>query len=180
MVVILCVYCEQKNDKEQIVRNLTILYVCDMEFNENINVAKMGILMNTIRDIRDMTRNRFMKKMKEHNIDVTIEMLTVFYILWEKDGINQQEIVDKTGKSKATITSLIDNMATRGFVERIASPTDRRSNLVALTEYGKVCQLSLIPLLEEVYQESFSNVVSGDELDSTITILKAIQKNMKE
>lgn len=140
----------------------------------------MGLLMNTIRDIRDMMRNRFMKKMKEHNIDVTIEMLTVFYILWEQDNINQQVIVEKTDKSKATITSLIDNMAARGLVERKASPLDGRSKLVALTEAGKICQLSLIPLLEEVYQDSFSNVITSDELDSTITILKAIRKNMKE
>jgi len=150
-----------------------------MEFNEDLNLAKMSILMNTIRDIRDMMRNRFTRKMKEHEINITIEMLSVFYILWEQDNINQQVIVEKTNKSKATITSLIDNMVARGLVERKPCVADRRSNLVALTEAGKVYQLSLIPLLEEVYQDSFSNAITTEELDSTIHILKAVQKNMK-
>jgi len=150
-----------------------------MEFNENLNLAKMSILMNTIRDIRDLMRNRFTKKMKEHKIDVTIEMLGVFYILWEQDNINQQVIVERTNKSKATITSLIDNMVSRGLVERRPCSTDRRSNLVALTEAGKIYQLSLIPLLDEVYQESFSNVITPEELDDTINTLKLLQKNMK-
>ena len=135
--------------------------------------------MDTIRDIRKVVRVHFMKKMKDHKIDVTIEMLEVLYILWDKDYINQQEIVDKTNRNKASITSLIDNMTTRGLVQRNPDPNDRRNNLITLTREGEMYQQKLIPLLEEVYA-TFQVGISAQELENTTVVLEKILQRMTE
>ncbi|MCG2793668.1 MAG: MarR family winged helix-turn-helix transcriptional regulator [Weeksellaceae bacterium] len=115
--------------------------------------------------------------MKSHEVDVTIEMIEVLYILWNKDYINQQEIVDKTNRNKASITSLIDNMTARGLVKRNADPTDRRNNLIALTKEGKMYQLKLVPLLEEMYA-TFQVGLSNNEIENTTFVLQKILRGM--
>ncbi|SEM45842.1 DNA-binding transcriptional regulator, MarR family [Chryseobacterium taichungense] len=150
-----------------------------MKFEKEKDLARISELMDIIRNVRKAMRSHFMKKMKEHQFDVTIEMLEVLYILWSKDNINQQEIVDKTNRNKASITSLIDNMTARMLVQRIPDPTDRRNNLIALTKEGRNYQEKLIPLLKEVYQ-SFQMDISSEELENTINVLQKINIKMME
>lgn len=153
------------------------LYFCTVEIEEQKDIVSIARLMDTIRDIRKVVRIIFMKKMKSHNIDVTIEMIEVLYILWNKDQINQQEIVDKTNRNKASITSIIDNMTARGLVQRNADPHDRRNNLIALTEEGRMYQMKLAPLLDEVYA-TFQGSISAQDLDNTTAVLKRLLQGM--
>ncbi|MPS74993.1 MAG: MarR family transcriptional regulator [Chryseobacterium sp.] len=132
-----------------------------------------------MRDIRKAVRTQFMKKMKDHDLDLTIEMLEVLYILWDKDNVNQQEIVDKTNRNKASITSLIDNMNARGLVQRNPDPQDRRNKLISLTEEGEDYQKRLIPLLEEVY----APLLTADliqEIENTTIKLQIILRTISE
>lgn len=94
--------------------------------------------MEVMRDIRKALYLHFSQKVKEYKLDVTMEMLEVLYVLWNKDNVNQQEIVDKTNRNKASLTSLIDNLTNRGLVERKPDPTDRRNNLIVLTDRKSV------------------------------------------
>ncbi|WP_413534025.1 MarR family winged helix-turn-helix transcriptional regulator [Empedobacter brevis] len=71
--------------------------------------------------------------------NVTMEMTQILYYIhfMAKDQMtNQQDIADKTGKNKSSVTSLIDNLVKRNLVERKMSPTDRRSNIITLTPEG--------------------------------------------
>lgn len=156
-----------------------LFYLCRMKLEKKKDLTRIAELMDIIRDVRKVMRSHFMKKMKEHHFDVTIEMLEVLYILWSKDNINQQEIVDKTNRNKASITSLIDNLTARALVQRNPDPTDRRNNLIALTKEGKNYQEKLIPILEEVYQ-SFQADITSEELENTINVLQKINKKMME
>lgn len=148
-----------------------------MKLERRKDISRITELMDIIRDIRKVMRSHFMKKMKVHNFDVTIEMLEVLYILWSKDNINQQEIVDKTNRNKASITSLIDNMTARALVQRNPDFKDRRSNLIALTNEGRNYQKKLIPLIDEVYQ-SIQMDITSHELENTINVLHKINKKM--
>ncbi len=150
-----------------------------MKIKDKEDLSKFTSLMESIRDIRKDVRNHFMKKMKEHQIDMTIEMLDVLYILWEKDNINQREIVFKTNKDKASVTSLLDNLTKRGLVERKPDPSDKRNNLIALTKEGENYQAKLIPLLQEVY-DLFLRDISSEELSHTIEVLQRIHQKMME
>ena len=135
--------------------------------------------MDTLRDIRKVMIVHFTRKMKEHNLDITLEMLEVLFILWEKDNINQQEIVDKTSRKKASLTSLIDNLANRGLVERKQDPGDRRNNLIVLTPEGEAYQEKLIPLMAEVYQ-SVNVDISDEEFVEVQDILQRLYQKIKE
>lgn len=150
-----------------------------MKIKDSKDLVRISELMEVTRDIGKGARQHFMKKMKEHKIDVTIEMLEVLYVLWKEDNINQQVIVNKTNRNKASLTSLIDNLTVRGLVQRNPDPTDRRNNLIALTKEGEKYQEKLMPIMAEVYQ-SLQSDISSQELETAIAVLQKVNQKMVE
>ncbi|ROI13663.1 MarR family winged helix-turn-helix transcriptional regulator [Epilithonimonas hominis] len=150
-----------------------------MKIKDSKDLVRISQLMEVTRDIRKGARQHFMKKMKEHKIDVTIEMLEVLYVLWKKDNINQQVIVSETNRNKASLTSLIDKLTSRGLVQRNSDPTDRRNNLIALTKEGEKYQEKLMPIMAEVYQ-SLQSDISSQELETAIAVLQKVNQKMVE
>lgn len=150
-----------------------------MKISPQEQLSKVSRLIETMRDIRKVVRTQFMKKMKDHDLDLTIEMLEVLYILWNQDNVNQQEIVDKTNRNKASITSLISNMAARGLVQRNSDPQDRRNKLISLTTEGEHYKQKLIPLLEEVYAPILSSEMIR-EIEQTTGQLQHILQTLSE
>lgn len=80
---------------------------------------------------------RLIRNFRENGLDITPEQWTVLLFLWEKDGVSQQELCNATYKDKPSMTRLIDNMERQNLVVRIASKSDRRTNLVYLTRQGR-------------------------------------------
>jgi len=115
-------------------------------------------------------RQFIQNKFKEYNVGLTFEMLQVMSCLWNKDGINQQEIANITVKDKASMTYLIDNLTKRGLVSRLEDSSDRRNKLILLTEKGKVLRNEIQPFLNEMYQ------VAGRDTD--ISFLEAAMDNL--
>ena len=117
-------------------------------------------------------------KMKEHNVDLTYEMLQVMGCLWNKDAINQQEIANITVKDKASMTYLIDNLTKRGLVSRQEDVNDRRNKLILLTEQGKMLKTSIQPVIDEMHEVSGKNIDIA-KLKEFIVILDKIEENLK-
>jgi DNA-binding MarR family transcriptional regulator len=54
------------------------------------------------------------------------------------DGpLSASRLAEATGLSAAATTAMIDRLQRKGFVERVAHPTDRRQVLVAMTDAGR-------------------------------------------
>lgn len=148
-----------------------------MKIKESEGLVGISELIGVVRDFRKGAKQHFEKKMKERKIDITIEMLEVLYLLWEKDNISQQVIVNNTNRKKSSLTSQLDNLTNRGLVQRNTCPTDRRNNLIALTAEGRAYEQKLMPLMIEFYL-SFEGDVSAQELENTIAILKKVNKRI--
>lgn len=80
---------------------------------------------------------RLQKKFNAANLNLTIEQWSVLYHLWKADGISQQDLCQATFRDKPSMTRLVDNLEKTGLVKRIASKTDRRKNMIYLTEKAK-------------------------------------------
>ncbi len=117
-------------------------------------------------------------KLKEHNVDLTFEMLQVMACLWNQDGINQQETANITVKDKASMTYLIDNLTKRGLVYRTEDANDRRNKLILLTEQGKFLKTSIQPVIDEMHEASGKNI-DVSKLKEFMAILDKIEDNLK-
>jgi DNA-binding MarR family transcriptional regulator len=87
------------------------------------------------------------KQFKKNGIDLTREQWTVLAVLWQEDGCSQQELAHKTFRDKPSVTRLIDHLEIEKYIERIESETDKRINLIYLTEKGRKIQE---PVMETV------------------------------
>jgi len=117
-------------------------------------------------------------KLKEHNVDLTYEMLQVMACLWNKDRINQQEIANITVKDKASMTYLIDNLTKRGMVTRLEDPNDRRNKLILLTEKGELLKVTIQPVIDEMH-EAAGKDIDVAKLKEFMTVLDTIEGNLK-
>ena len=105
-------------------------------------------------------------------------MHQIMACLWEKDGINQQELADRTLKDKASMTYLIDNLTKRGMVKRLEDVTDRRSKLIYLTPKGKQLGKKVEPWVAELFTIA-SNDFQISEIRAFIKAVKKMRDNVK-
>lgn len=117
------------------------------------------------------------RKVREHGIDLTYEMLQVLTVLWRKGKMNQQDIADNIQKNKASLTSLLDNLEKRGLVMRSEDPSDRRNKIISLTPLGLQYRLQFQPIFNEFY-ETLSKDVSKEKLREIGMLLNQIYKNL--
>lgn len=68
---------------------------------------------------------------------LTLAQFDVLVALVKKGAISQQELADHLLVTKGNVVGLIDRLSARGFVERHASGTDRRVNLLQITTRGR-------------------------------------------
>src|SRR5690554_1043126 len=80
---------------------------------------------------------RLHRNFKSNNIEITAEQWSILFQLWDKEGLSQQEIANNTFKDKPSITRLLNNMEKLSLVVRIPHQSDKRTNLIYLTQKGK-------------------------------------------
>ncbi|WP_308169983.1 MarR family winged helix-turn-helix transcriptional regulator [Acrocarpospora catenulata] len=61
----------------------------------------------------------------------------VLVTLQESGPVSQAELSRRTGIYRSDLVTVINELADRGHVERTPDPTDRRRNVITLTEQGR-------------------------------------------
>ncbi|MBF0648374.1 MarR family transcriptional regulator [Dysgonomonas sp. GY75] len=121
----------------------------------------MQTFVQTILQTQSFYRQIIHRKMREHNIDVTFEMLHILRCLDSVDSkVNQQELANLTYKDKSSLSYLIKNMEKRGLISREEDPSDKRNKLVVLTANGEKMHTEIREIIEDVYTKLEENVNS--------------------
>lgn len=82
--------------------------------------------------------------------------------LWQKDGLSQQELVERADLKQATIANTLARMERDGLITREPNPEDARSRLIMLTEHARALQSSSTEIAKAINQESLADL-SADE-----------------
>ncbi|MBX9848175.1 MAG: MarR family transcriptional regulator, partial [Rhodocyclaceae bacterium] len=64
---------------------------------------------------------------------LTPPQFDIIATLGNTPGMRFKELGEKTLVTKGTLTGIVDRLTEKGFVRRVASPTDGRSQIVQLT-----------------------------------------------
>jgi DNA-binding MarR family transcriptional regulator len=150
-----------------------------MENDEILDLNQdLDLIFPIINGKVSMAINRMMyRNFRRENLDITPEQWTVLAFLWREDGVTQQTLCNSTFKDKPSMTRLIDNLTKQNLVYRNASTSDRRSNLIFLTEQGK----SIKERASKAVLETMDSALSGiDEegLKQVRTLLAAVFGNI--
>ncbi|MFN3751490.1 MAG: MarR family winged helix-turn-helix transcriptional regulator [Thiobacillus sp.] len=76
---------------------------------------------------------------------LTPPQFDVIATLGNTPGMTSTELGDKTLITKGTLTGVVDRLAERGWVERVAHDSDRRCQIVRLTQGGETLFKRVFP-----------------------------------
>ena len=118
-------------------------------------------------------------KAKLEPYNLAPEQNLIMMLLWEKDGLTQNQIVEILGKDKTNIARMALNLENKGFIKRIGCPDDRRSLKLYLTPEGHALSKQVVPTLEE-FNDIICEGISKEELVFLEKILSKFNKNVQK
>ena len=93
------------------------------------------------------------------------------------EGLTQAQLSSMMLVNRANITALVDRMERAGFVSRTSSPSDRRSNIIKLTDSGK----KLLDRIEPLYSQEVKRIMAvlvESEQKRLIGMLEKVRSNI--
>lgn len=78
-------------------------------------------------------------------LGLTPPQFDIIATLGNTSGMTATELGDKTLITKGTLTGVVDRMATRGWVERVAHESDGRCQIIRLTQSGEALFAKVFP-----------------------------------
>ena len=124
------------------------------------------------------TINRaLLRAFSQEDLSITTEQWSVLSCLWKEDKVTQSELCDLTRKDKPSMTRLIDNLQRNKIVVRVPHATDRRINLIHLTQYGASLREKVNSVVQRVVDKALTDV-SENEVAISRKVLNTIIKNL--
>lgn len=108
---------------------------------------------------------------------ITPEEWVILNRLWESDGMNQNEISQKTLKDKTTVTRFLNDMESDGLIKRVVAKSDRRNRLIFLTDRGKKLKEKLVQIAKSLLVDSCMGA-NKEDIAVTMGILARIEQNL--
>jgi len=90
-------------------------------------------------------------------------------------GVRQVTLADYVGVEGATLVRLVDQLSTAGLVRREVDPSDRRANVLSLTEAGDRMAEQIEVELKQLRAEVFADVCEED-VAATLRVLDALSR----
>lgn len=124
------------------------------------------------------TINRaLLRAFSQEDLHITTEQWSVLSCLWKEDKVTQSDLCDLTRKDKPSMTRLIDNLQRSKIVVRVPHATDRRVNLIHLTQYGASLREKVTAVVQSVVDKALKDV-SESEIMVARTVLNKIIANL--
>ncbi|UCZ53503.1 MarR family transcriptional regulator [Bacillus shivajii] len=105
------------------------------------------------------------------------EQNLIMMLLWEKDGLTQNQIVEKLAKDKTNVARMASNLEKKGFIKRVHCTDDRRAVKLYLTPAGKEHGKKVVPVSEE-FDEIVCDGLSKEELQELERLLSKVRENV--
>ena len=117
------------------------------------------------------------KQLEAHNISQARLRVLVQLKLEGARGVAPWELADHLGVSRATITRFVDGLEADGLVERRASESDRRSQVVRLSARGNELVRSLMPERVRRIQRLMTALSAADKT-RLVALLRKIEDSL--
>ena len=119
------------------------------------------------------------KNVTEAGFDLSAPQVILLAHIEEAEGINQQTLTNHLARDKTAITRCIDSLEEKNLVVRVPDKTDRRQNMIYLTQKGKEAVPELIKMAQKTDAEAIQGI-PPQEVDTIKEALRKIQKNLTE
>lgn len=130
-----------------------------------------------ITQIHHLGRRVFTELLKKHDMEIGPGQGRILFALWQQDNVPINDLTKRTLLRKSTMSELLDNLESAGYVKRIQSEQDRRKTLIQLTDETRKLQSTYIKLSADM-TEMFYKGFTPEEIDELESYLHRILKNL--
>jgi DNA-binding MarR family transcriptional regulator len=127
-----------------------------------------------------------MKKFIENSLlekginDIVPSYGNILTVLYDNNGqLKMNEIGKILGKDKSTITTLVNNLEKRGYVEKVRSSEDKRAVYVSLTDKARQIEPVFNQISAEVHKTAYKGF-TNEEKEELLRLLKKLNKNFSD
>ena len=103
----------------------------------------------------------------------------VLHALFTRGPMQMNELAERIGRKKNTVTGLIQTLEDRGYCRREPDPRDARAQLVLLTEKGEAIRRVQDEVSGELLQKAWGGM-PGREREACIRSLETILRNLSQ
>jgi len=100
-------------------------------------------------------------------------LLAVLGALDDRGPMNQRRLTEVTRVEKSSMVIFVDMLEAGGWVRRVRDPSDRRAQIVEMTEEGQAKFRLLGPKMQDV-QDRFLDPLSSEEREMLVSLLKRV------
>lgn len=101
----------------------------------------------------------------------------ILYVLWQEDNLPIIELSKRTGLAKTTLTSMLDRMEHKGFLNRVPDNSDRRLLRIVLTPKARDLSDKYNEVSEEMSRFFYSGF-SDKDIEEFENALEKILENL--
>jgi len=119
----------------------------------------------------------YQKMLRDAKIDITVDQWILLKAIYQNDGSSQYEIASSTFKDAPTVTRILDILSTKGLIERVADPVDRRKFNIRITKKGKAQVKQILPVVQSFRKTSW-NGLTKKQLGEMTKLLNVVFDNL--
>ena len=135
-------------------------------------MKKVSSIGSLVKKIYRNYSGQLLKNLQDRGFtDLRPSFLEVLLFICEHDGPSIKDIGVGCGLKKQTMTSHLNELEKRGYIERRNNPNDKREQNIFLTEYGLKFKLNLFECINEI-EKKYSDLIGDLELNRVELILK--------
>jgi len=122
-------------------------------------------------------RKRISRELAQRGYSIGAEQFSALVYIWDADGEPQRVLAEKMYRDKSTVTRLVTQLETMGYIQRVPGKQDTREKRIFLTEKGKELMTGVIQLVQQILQLCV-NGTDPNELRNCKTVLKRVWENL--
>jgi DNA-binding MarR family transcriptional regulator len=135
-------------------------------------MRKISLIGSLLKRIYRSYSNELLDSLEQRGFtDLRPSFLEVLLYICEIDGPSIKEIGRACGLKKQTMTSHLNELEKRGYIERRSGLRDKREQHIYLTGYGEKFKLNLFECTD-IIEKNYSQIVGDVELDRVQHLLK--------
>jgi DNA-binding MarR family transcriptional regulator len=108
--------------------------------------------------------------------DITPGQFGVLSVINSNPGLSQTQLGNALGIDRSTVVAVIDRLEARGLVRRTASPNDRRSHALRLSEEGATL-LQRLEAMVRAHERHIGRALSPEDQQTLIRLLDRIAES---
>jgi MarR family transcriptional regulator, temperature-dependent positive regulator of motility len=130
--------------------------------------------LHLLHRVRQCASELFQSEMA--GLNLTARQYVVLVAAAHKDGSSQQDIIDRTGIDRSTVSQVVQTMIRKGLLKRRRTREDARAYAISLTPYGRDILKASEPIVSRVNDALVSALPAGRAaafIESLYTIVGA-------